>query len=92
MPVGLATFCSMAMVTPEQSHPTMALTHSAFISRPPRQVGSAADRGGDGCLRAARRPGGTGLIVRIRVAHRPIRNPTNRPVVEPTCRLGRGTE
>ena len=33
VPFGMATFCSMAVVTPEQSPPTMALTRSAVISR-----------------------------------------------------------
>ena len=33
IPLGLATFCNMAMVTPEQSPPMMALTRSEVTSR-----------------------------------------------------------
>ena len=41
-PFGIATFCSMAVVTPEQSPPTMAFTRSEVISRSAAAVAAAA--------------------------------------------------
>ena len=41
-PFGMATFCSMAVVTPEQSPPTMAFTRSAVMRRSAAALAAAA--------------------------------------------------